>query len=94
MNEQEKKEWIDRNKINFDSENDAFQYLERRLAQEKAKADRILRVFVNIDAYHEYAETHNMGKDWDYDSDDFNGEYGPEFKDYVAVCAYEYARPN
>ena len=54
------------------------------------KKQRQIKVFKNLDYFREYEKEHNMGKWWGYDSDDFDGEYGPEYKDYIAICSYEY----
>ena len=90
MNAQQRSEWLARNIDAFGSEEEAIEYLESRLARQQSRQTRVLRVFRDRSEYNEYAENHNMGQDWDYNSADFNGEYGDEYRDYVAVCAYEY----
>ena len=90
MNEQEKKGWIERNKENFSDEKEAVEYLENRISQEEAKESRVLMVFKNRDEFNDYANSHRMGKDWDFDSDDFDADEHAGYEDYVAICAYEY----
>ena len=52
--------------------------------------DRKLRIFKNLSEFREYEEKNNMGKWWSYENEDVDDGYGPEYEDYVAVCAYEY----
>ena len=90
MNEQEKTEWIKRNIDCYSNEGEAREDLEKRIEKKEAKETRVLRVFKNREEYYNYSETHKMGKDWDYIESDFDGEYGNEYEEWVAVCAYEY----
>jgi len=89
MNEQEKIKWVKENYTEKDFDF-GMKDLEQRLARKAAKESRILRVFKNLDEFNEYSETHKMGEKWAYDSNDFNGEYGEEYEDFMAICAYEY----
>ena len=88
MTEQEIKSWIERNIESFSNEQEARDYIVNRLAQEKAKEDRVIKFFINRDEYFAYSESHKMGKDFDYDEEKHDA--GEEYEDFIAVCAYEY----
>ena len=87
MDSIDKKNWLERNIDCFSSEQEAVEYLEKRLSQEKAKATRILRVFNNFDIFNEYAKTHKMGRKFEYDSDKHGNS---DLDNGFAFCSYEY----